>query len=75
MTTTPRRWLNALLHRGPGYDTPTTTERYAQARIGYALAHCDRIEDQLHGRDTATVTEVLTAIRCIRTTLDPDGAL
>lgn len=69
-----RQLLAARAHRGPGYDLPTTDERYAHARIGFALAHCNRIEDQLRGKTAVTVPEALNAIRCIRSALDPDGA-
>ncbi|WP_406004638.1 hypothetical protein [Streptomyces sp. NBC_00987] len=77
MTTRPSFWrqvLAALAHRGPGYDIPTTGERYAQARITYVLAYCDRIEHHLRSKDTVTATEALDVIRCIRGTLNPDGA-
>lgn len=33
MTTTPRRWLNAILHRGPGYDLPTEAEADLRASL------------------------------------------
>ncbi|MEU8968097.1 hypothetical protein AB0D11_02280 [Streptomyces monashensis] len=77
MTAKPSFWrqvIDAFLHRGPGYELPTTAERYAQARITYALAHCDRIERELRGRNAITVTDAHNAIRCIRGALDPDGA-
>lgn len=69
-----QRLLTALTHHGPGYELPTTGERYAHARIGFALAHCNRIEDQLRNQDTIPAADALDAIRCIRSALDPDGA-
>lgn len=76
MTAKPSFWrqvLDAFLRRGPGYEIPTTAERYAEARIGFALAHCDRIENHLKAEDTITTAEALDAIRCIRGALDPDS--
>lgn len=46
MTTTPRRWIDALLHRGPGYDLPNSETVDLRTALTTLADRYDEIADR-----------------------------